>query len=432
MTRLSPTLAIALLLLGALPCQAQKKAPPAVPRAIRFLGAPQYTQQELLAAAGFKPDAPLTPRDVKDRAKQLSDTGLFQEIKFASDRKTLTFTLTPATQLFPMHLDNLPLTPGRDLEATLRDRFPLYRGLLPASGVLLDGICRQFEAMLAAKGLKATVKAALTSGIGPQKITAVNFTIAAPPVRIGRIQLAGVSPAMQARAVLLVTGQTGNDFDTQNTAIGLHHAFEDLYQDEGYAAVQIDVAPVDPPIVSDQSIDIPFAVTIREGGIYKLGAIDFPATAPVARADVQKILAKYPANSGRPLELYLLAVRDACHAIGYLDSSTLAHPAFNEATHIVNYTLEITPGDQYHLASVKFDGATDAMAAKLKLAWKLAPGAVFDESYVANFSALAQKKDKALAKWLQTVITTYDVKPDPATHQVNCTFHFAKAAPSPR
>jgi hypothetical protein len=28
---------------------------------------------------------------------------------------------------------------------------------------------------------------------------------------------------------------------------------------------------------------------------------------------------------------------------------------------------------------------------------------------------------------MQSVLTTYDVKTDPATHQVNATFHFAKA-----
>jgi hypothetical protein len=72
------------------------------------------------------------------------------------------------------------------------------------------------------------------------------------------------------------------------------------------------------------------------------------------------------------------------------------------------------------------------MTAKLKLAWKMASGDVFDESYLGNFAALAQKKDKAMTKWMQTVITTYDVKADPATHEVNCVFHFAKAAQSPR
>jgi outer membrane protein insertion porin family len=429
MTKLYGAVSVALLLLGSLPLLAQKKLPPA---AIRFQGAPQYTQQELLAAAGFKPDARLNLREVKAHAKQLNDTGLFKEVKFTSSSRTLLFTLTPSSQLFPMHFDNLPLTPGKELDAKLHERFPLYRGLLPASGSVLEGVRQTLEEMLAAKGVKATVKAAVTSGLGPQKLTAMNFTIVSPAVHIGRIQLAGISPVMQAKASLLTIGQTGNSFDTENTVIGLQHAFEDLYQDLGYAAVQVDVAQVDPLVVSDQSIDIPYTVTIKEGGVYKLGTIDFPASALVSRTDVEKILSKYPAGSGRPLDLFLLAVRDAYHANGYLDCSVVSHPSFSEVTHIVNYSVEIVPGSQYRLASVKFDGAPDAMAAKLKLAWKMAPGDVFDESYLANFKALAQKKDKPMMKWLLSVITTYDVKPDPDTHQVNCIFHFAKAAQTPR
>lgn len=424
MTQQFGAICAAFILLCSLPLPAQKKVPPAP---VRFQGAPQYTQQELLAAAGFKPGARPTPRDVKARAKQLIDTGLFAEVKSRTERNTLVFTLTPTSQLYPMHLDNVPLTPGKELDAALHERFPLYRDQLPAGGSMVDGICRTFEEMLAAKAVKATVKAELTSGLGPQKATAVNFIVASPAVHIGRIQLAGVSPAMQAKAGLLAGGQTGNGFDTENTAAGLQRAFQDLYHDEGYAAVQVNVAQANTPVVSDLSIDIPYTVTITEGGIYKLGSIDFPASALVTRSEVEKRRSKFAANSGRPLDLFVMAVRDAYHAQGYLDSSVVLHPSFNEATHIVNYSLEIDPGAQYRLASVKFDGAPDAMAAQLKLAWKMAPGAVFDESYLAGFAAQAQKKDKRLAKWMQTVVATYNVKADPATHQVNCTYQFAKA-----
>jgi len=408
---------------------AQKKLPP---QAIRFQGAPQYSQQELLAAAGLKPDTRLNPREVKAHAKQLNDTGLFDVVKFTFAGKSLLFTLTPTSQLFPMHLENLPLAPGKELDAKLHERFPLYHGLLPASGSILEGIRQTFEEMLAAHGIKATVKAVPTSGLGPQKLTAMNFTVVSPAVHIGRIQLVGISSAMQAKVSLLASGQTGNSFDTENTAAGLQHAFEEIYQDQGYAAVRVNVAQVDPPMVSDQSVDIPFTVTIQEGGSYKLGTIDLPGSALVARTEIDKFLAKYPAGSGRPLDLFSQATRDAYHAKGYLDCSIVPHPSFNEATRIVNYSLDITPGPQYRFASVKFDGAPDAMASKLKLAWKMAPGDVFDESYLSNFAALAQKKDKAMTKWLQTVLTTFDVKADPASSQVNCTFHFAKPAQSPR
>jgi outer membrane protein assembly factor BamA len=431
---------VAVLLLCALSSLAQKKASPAqrkVPApSIRFQGAPQYTQEELLAAAGLKPGVRLSASEIKAHAKQLNDTGLFTVVRFSSDSKGLLFSLTPTDQLFPMHLDNLPLEsgegPGKELDAKIHARFPLYHSLLPASGSMIEGIRQMFEEILAAEGIKATVKAVLTNDLGPQKITAINFTVTSPAVRIGPIELSGVSPAMQARANTVVAGQTGNAFDTENTAIGLQHAFEELYQDQGYAAVEVAVTQAGPLIISgqssDQAVAIPFAIAIKEGGVYKLGSITYPADALVPRAEVEKILSKYQAGSGRPLDLFLLAVRDAYHARGYLDCSVVSHAAFNEATHIVNYRLEIVAGLSYQMGTVHFDGAPDAMAAKLSRLWKMAPGQPFDESYVSTFATRAQKQDKALAKWMQTVITSFDVKPDPATHQVNCVIHFAKAA----
>ncbi|MGA8043079.1 MAG: hypothetical protein WCA37_09775 [Terracidiphilus sp.] len=429
MTKQSRAVSVALLLCCFLPLLAQKRVPP---QTIRFQGAPQYTQEELLAAAGLKPGVRLNSDGVKTHARQLVDSGMFKEVKFAYDRKTWLMTLTPSAQLFPIHLENLPLAPGKELDARLHERFPLYQGLLPASGSMVEGICRTLEEMLAAKGAKATVKANLTSGLGPQKLTAVNFTVASPPVRIGRVQLSAVSPSMQAKASLLASQQTGTSFDTENTAAGLQRIFEDFYKDQGYAAVQVDVVQLSTLMVSDQSIDVPYAVTIKEGGIYKLGKIDLPAGALVTRAEVEKILSKNQASSGRPLDLFVLAVHDVYNAHGYLDCSIVLHPSFDEAAHIVNYSLQIDPGGQYKLASVKFEGASEAMAAKLKLVWKMVPGDVFDESYLSSFEALAKKRDKSLSKWMQTVITTYDFKADPATHEVNCVFHFAKAAQDPR
>jgi outer membrane protein assembly factor BamA len=429
MNKTARLLSVLLLLLCSIQLLAQKKTPL---RVIRFQGATQYSQDELLAAAGIKPGGHLTAIEIKARAKQLNDTGFFAMVRFGNDSKGLLFTLTPASQLYPMHLDNLPLKPGKDLDDKIRARFPLYHGLLPASGSTDDGICQMFEEMLAEKGAKATVKASLTSGLGPKKITAMNFSITAPPVRIGAIELAGVSTAMQAKVNTLVEGQTGNEFDTENTAIGLERSFEDLYQDQGYAAVKVEVSEIDPPVVSDAAIEIPFSVTVTEGGVYKLGTINYPSDALVSRAEVQKFLAKYQAGSGRPLDQFVLAVNDAYHARGYLDCSVVSHASFNEATHIVNYTIEIDPGQVYRMGTVQFDGAPDAMALKLKSAWKLAPGATFDESYVSGFAAQAQKKDKNLAKWMQTVVVTFHEKPDPDTHQVNVIFHFAKAAQNER
>ena len=292
---------------------------------------------------------------------------------------------------------------------------------------VVEGVQAALEKMLAAQGVKATVKAALTSGLGPQKVTAVNFSIASPAVKIGAIRLVGVSAPMQMKVNTVAAGQSENDYDTSNSAAGLQHVFEDLYQGQGYAAVEVSVAQ-GAAVGSADGISVPFTLTVKEGGLYKLGTITYPADAIVPRGEVDKLAAKYPAGSGRPFDLFLMAVRDAYHARGYLDSATESHASFNETTRIVNYTIAVTPGSQYRLGAVKFDGAPDAMVVRLNKVWKMTSGAAFDESYVSNFAALATKQDKTLGKWIQTMLVTSDGKADPVAHTVNCTIHFAKAA----
>ena len=95
----------------------------------------------------------------------------------------------------------------------------------------------------------------------------------------------------------------------------------------------------------------------------------------------------------------------------------------------MNYTIEIDPGPIYRMGSVHFDGAPDAMAARLAHLWKMAPGEAFDESYVVEFRGPRTKTGpRPLPNGCKPSSSRFDVKPDPATHQVNCVFHFAKAA----
>ena len=57
-----------------------------------------------------------------------------------------------------MHIGNVPLTPGQGIQARHHERFPRYRSVLPASGSIVEGICRTFEELLGAKGAKVPAR----------------------------------------------------------------------------------------------------------------------------------------------------------------------------------------------------------------------------------------------------------------------------------
>jgi outer membrane protein assembly factor BamA len=47
--------------------------------------------------------------------------------------------------------------------------------------------------------------------------------------------------------------------------------------------------------------------------------------------------------------------------------------------------VQLTPGAQYHLAMFSINGLSESDAARVRSAWELAPGAVFDNDYLEAF-----------------------------------------------
>jgi outer membrane protein assembly factor BamA len=127
-----------------------------VPKSIQFQGNPEYSNEELLAASGLKKGAVLNYAQMNQVSKVLMDTGMFASLTFKFDGQDLIFELTPADQFLSIHLDNLPLTPGPDLDAKLHQQLPLYHGKIPSEGGTQEQVRAALEKMLEDQGLKAT------------------------------------------------------------------------------------------------------------------------------------------------------------------------------------------------------------------------------------------------------------------------------------
>jgi outer membrane protein assembly factor BamA len=406
-----------LALLGAgLPAAPQKFQP----KTIQFKGDPEYTDQELLAAAGLKKGGVFTSAEMNDHSKQLMDSGVFDNLTYKFDGVDLTYTLIPSSTLYPIRLENLPIAAGSELDAKLHERFPLYHGKVPSEGTLLDGVRATLEQMLAAQGIKATIATTPFGQAGTRNVSAINFSIASPQIRIGTLQLQGVSAAMMDRVKTIADKQTGTPFDTSNSAPNLEHAFTSFYSDDGYAAVKVHADRSGDPVVTTNAVDIPYSIAIEEGHLYKLGAIHLPPDSLVSPAEIEKMTSSASGTLKGPAvrNIWGLIV-GRYHSKGYLDVAITPHPEFDEAASVVNYAVDLSPGPVYRLALLKFDNVSEDLRKLLMRNWQMFPGDPFDESYVASFIYKAQNADPVLMRTLSGVKVSYDVRADPTTHDVN-------------
>ncbi|MGA3335142.1 MAG: hypothetical protein ABSC62_13365 [Terracidiphilus sp.] len=398
------------------PAQAQKF----LPKTIQFQGAPEYSDQELLAAAGLKKGIVLSYSDMQDYSKRLLDSGVFSSVAFKFDGLDLTFLLTPSTDLYPVRLENLPLTPGPDLDAKLHEQLPLYHGKVPPEGGIADDVRAALEKMLAAEGLEATVAVTTAADLFTHKVNAVSYSITTPPVKVGVARIDGVSDPFQAKVQAIVAEAAKNPFGTMDSAGNLARAVEQFYGDEGYAA-KVEVARTGDPTLQSGAIVVPFSVQIQEGRLYQVAAIHLPPGTPVTEEEIDKALA--PSIAGPSIGIRVRSiwalVSSRYQAKGNLDCKVTPHAVFNYADSTVSYNVDVDPGPVYHLAFVKFDNVSDELRTLLIRSWQMLPGDPFDESYVANFIAKVQQQDPVLRRSLAGVKVKFDATANPDTHDVN-------------
>jgi hypothetical protein len=163
-----------------------------------------------MEAAGLKAGAAMTTAQMNEAANRLMSAGIFGSMAFKFEGSDLNFTMKVSQQLYLVRIGNLPLPTGAVLDGELHGRLPLYHGRVPSQGGLLDGVRDELEQMLGAEGIDA--KLTITpygSSKSSQPATALNFSIDAPPVRVGPVQLQGVSPSMQFRAEALIGSMRG-------------------------------------------------------------------------------------------------------------------------------------------------------------------------------------------------------------------------------
>ena len=399
-----------------------------IPKSIRFQGAPEYSTEELMAASGLKKGVALNYAQMNAVSKVLMDSGIFAGLTFKFDGQDLIFQLTPAEQFLSIHFDNLPLSPGPDLDAKLHQQLPLYHGKIPSEGGTQEQVRAALEKMLAEQGLKATVIASPGADPKTHHVDSVHFSIASPPVQVDIKRIDGASPDLVEKLNAIAKQAAKNPYDTENSAAGIERVFTVFYQDRGYAAVNVEAVRAGEIVSDPTTITVPFAVKITEGHVYRLGAVHLPDGAPVTQAEITKTLtptANGPVDGVRVRSLWGLVVGHY-HAKGYLDCKLTPTPKFDESTMTVNYDVAIEPGPVYHLGFVKFDNVSDELRTYLIRNWQMLPGDPFNETYVANFIATVQQNDPVLRRSLAGIKTTFDAVADPQTHDVNVVIRLAK------
>jgi outer membrane protein insertion porin family len=376
-------LTVLVLFASTLPSAAQKY----LPKTIQFKGAPEYSDQELLTASGLKKGTVLDFAEMSGHSQKLMDTGLFETLSFKFDGVDLVYTLVLHAELYPVRLENLPLTPGHELDAALHDRVPLYHGKVPAEGGLTEEVRQALEAMLAAKGIKATVAAMPYADLKSNMVTAINYSITTPPVNVGEIHIGGVAVPLDPKATEILARLTGSAYNMEGTPNQIETSLGNYYRDQGYLEAAVHATAQNAPIIAPEAVHIPFQVSVAPGALYRISGVQLAPGLLVTQADFDRQARIHPGDiaTAQYVRENWQFIERQYHNKGYMKAVVHPTASFDRAQGTVSFAVTVEPGAVYRMGKLTIQNSADDLRAAMWAAWKLPSGEVFDESAVRTY-----------------------------------------------
>jgi outer membrane protein insertion porin family len=189
----------------------------------------------------------------------------------------------------------------------------------------------------------------------------------------------------------------------------IERALLPIYHEHGY--LKASCAPPQPrvvkPAASESSgnrqpatfVDVTFPVT--PGIQYKLTRWEWSGNKEIPTDTLEPLLhakAGQTANTGQVGD-DLRAVQELYGSRGYVAATIKANVQFDDAAGTAAYQFDVREGPVYHMGELEFRGLDNNLTARLRAAWKLRPGDVYDATYLKQFLPQARKLLPASLDW---------------------------------
>ena len=378
----------------ALPVHAQEAKPKSDHLvSVSASGSHRYSNEQIAMASGLHAGSTVTREDLQAAADTLSRLGTFSSVQYKfttiSSGITVEFQVADAAA-YPVSFDNFPWFTDAELNAALKSAVILYDGSAPGSGAILDAMSAALVSQLNNRGVHADVSHVLVTLPGGDR-RAQQFRVEGPALKVEGIEftdaLAKNDRAIQERVADLI----GKPFSRSAIELFEVEQVRPIYLTRAFLRVKF--GPVSAGFTGNPTKplrdEVLVVAPIDPGPAYTFGGIRWAGNVVISAGELQKLVALMPGQvaNGNRIELTWEHVRNAYGKLGYLDANLAPAPAYDDKAASVSYSVSIDEGTQYRMNELVLTGLSNEGERRIRNAWNMARGTVFDSSVYEQFIA---------------------------------------------
>jgi outer membrane protein assembly factor BamA len=354
--------------------------------AIALEGLKSRPPDRIIAASGLQVGQTIDFEMIKAAAQRLSQTGLFGKVayryRYSSTQIELTFELEEkASGKKGCHFDNFVWFSDKEIMDAIRRDISDFDGTIVVSDFVGEEIKKSLTRFLAEKKVAGEVGYDLGDDLS------YTFRVKGASLPICDFQFAGAQDELKKPLLEALKPLVKTEYSKSDVRLFVKAALLPFYTQRGYlkAAFQ---AP-QPSLSASGACANAVVVTLPvvEGLQYRwndpvwsgnqvYSAQQLNAALKLKRGDVADSV-KIEKGWG---EIHL-----AYGKKGYLKIGVKLESAFDDASQLITYQVAVTEGPQYRMGQVTIAGLPVDETGRVKDAWGLKAGEIFDVSYLSVF-----------------------------------------------
>ncbi|HXM66370.1 MAG TPA: POTRA domain-containing protein [Candidatus Acidoferrum sp.] len=370
---------------------------------VKATGSKRFSQADIAAASGLPVGTIAHEDDFRKAARQLGESGAFNSIAFSftysSAGTKLEFQVTDADKFLPVGFTDFVWFTDEELRRKVHERIPLFNREVPASGRLTDEVSDVLQALLVENGIAGHVEYQRKTDKSehPQE---VDYNVAGVSIRIRRADFRGAGADQLAELQSVAGRVIDREYSREFMNSFVERSLLPVFRERGYlkAACGVPQPKVVKPAEARESngppatfVDVIFPVT--PGTQYKLSGMEWSGNKEFATDALQALL---HGRTGQPANMVQLtndlkAVQELYGSHGYILAGIKVEAQFDDVAGTAALHLVVDEGSVYRMGELEFRGIDNNLTARLRAAWKIRPGEVYDATYLKQYLPEARK-----------------------------------------
>ncbi len=377
------------------------------------------TESQIVAITGLTPGAQISKNDLQSAADKLVQSGLFTKVSYNFQTKLtgvlVTYHLEESPRI-PVYFDNFPWFTDSALGDAIRAKLPFFDGTLPEAGAAVDQAVDAVKELLASRGVQGSLEhTVIANPTGEGNVQEIR--IEGTAIQIAKLEFSDPSLSSSKAVQQYLSEILGKPYSRMTIDLFLAEAIKPIYLRQGFLRVKL--GPPEVRLAGDPNqklpSQIPVYVPVAPGDIYRLQEIQWIGNTLVSEFTLSALLGIKHGDvaDGMQIEAGWDRAREEYAHRGYLESKLDPVPSYDDHAHTVSYSVSIQEGRQYHFGKMILTGISLAAERKLRAAWPITAGDIFDKAKFEELLAKLQTRQEQVfgelplhyenvGHWLQT------------------------------